>query len=60
MRLTVRIKQATDGRIDLHVEELPILELFVGRVADIPTVVAEAAAALTGRPKEDFKVEVGY
>ena len=60
MRLTVKIKQAQDGRMDLQVLELPGLEVSVKRVAEIPDAVRDAAAALTGRSREDFDVELGY
>lgn len=60
MQLTVRIKQATDGWLDLHVLELPDLKVYVRRVGEIPAAVSQAAAARTGRPAEDFIIDVGY
>ncbi|WP_178995358.1 hypothetical protein [Paenarthrobacter nitroguajacolicus] len=60
MRLTVKIKKATDGQMDLHVLELPDLEISVQGVREIPETVKKAAARLTGRPADQFTVEVGY
>ncbi|AOY74350.1 hypothetical protein [Paenarthrobacter sp. YJN-5] len=60
MQLTVRIRLATDGWLDLHVLEFPDLKVYVKRVGEIPAAVSEAAAARTGRPAEDFVVNVGY
>lgn len=60
MRLTVKIRKATDGRLDLEVLEMPELEVVVRKFKEIPTAVTDAAAGLTGRPKGDFEVEVGY
>lgn len=60
MRLTVKIKSASDGHMDLQVLELPELEVSVKAVRDIPEAVAKAAAAMTGKPIDHFKVEIGY
>lgn len=60
MRLTVRIRKATDGRLDLQVVEMPELEVVVRKFKEIPEAVTDAAADVTGRPKDDFEVEVGY
>lgn len=60
MRLSVRIRKATDGRLDLQVLEMPELEVVVHRFKEIPEAVIDAAAGITGRPKDDFEVEVGY
>lgn len=60
MRLTVKIKQAQDGRFDLQIVELPELEVCVKRVAEIPEAVRDAAASSTGRPPDDFDVVPGY
>lgn len=58
MRLTARIKEATDGRISLRVEELPGLVVHARNVTDIP--VGNAAAHVMGRQKEDFEVEIHF
>lgn len=60
MGLTVKIRKATDGRLDLQVVEMPELEVAVHKFREIPGAVADAAADLTGRPTDDFQVEVGY
>ena len=60
MVLTAKIREARDGRLDLYVIELPELEAHARTVADIPRVVREAAAILTGLPEESFDVLVGY
>lgn len=60
MRLTARIKKAADGRLELRVVELPELEAQARKFEDIPNVVSDAAAGLTGRPGQDFEVEGGY
>ncbi|GLU61587.1 hypothetical protein [Paenarthrobacter ureafaciens] len=60
MRLTVKIRKATDGRLDLQVVEMPELEVAVRKFKEIPSAVIEAAASLTGRSQDDFEVEVGY
>lgn len=60
MRLTVKIRKATDGRLDLQVLEMPELDVAVHKFKEIPAAVTDAAASLTGLPKDDFEVEVGY
>jgi hypothetical protein len=60
MILTAQIKKAADGWLDLQVVELPDLEAHARKVEDIPDVVRDAAARLTGRPGHDFDVEVRY
>ncbi len=60
MNLTVKITKAADGLLDLRVVELPELDLSVRTVGEIPGVVSEAAAKLTGRSEQEFDVEVGY
>ena len=60
MRLNAQIRKATDGRLDLHVVELPDLEAHARKFEDIPDAVRDAAARLTGRPGQDFDVEVRY
>lgn len=60
MRLTARIKEATDGRLTLRVEELPSLVVHARTVMEIPDAVGDAAATLTGRAKEDFEVELHF
>lgn len=60
MRLTVKIRKATDGRLDLEVPELPEVQVVAKRVGDIPEVVRDAAAKLTGLPENDFNIDVGY
>ncbi|BCW86652.1 hypothetical protein NicSoilE8_43250 (plasmid) [Arthrobacter sp. NicSoilE8] len=59
-RLTVNIKSASDGHMDLQVLGLPKLEVSVKAVRDIPEAVAKAAVAMTGKPIDHFKVEIGY
>lgn len=54
------IKKATDGRLDLEVPELPELQVMAKRTVDIPEVVRDAAAKLTGLPESDFTIDVGY
>jgi hypothetical protein len=39
MRLTVRIRSATDGRLDLRVLEMPELEVGVRKFKEIPEAV---------------------
>lgn len=60
MRLTVKIRKATDGCLDLQVLELPELEVSVTRVGEIQEAVSSAAEGLTGRARSDFDVEIGY
>lgn len=60
VRLTVKIRKATDGQMDLQVLELPDLEVSVQGVREIPETVKDAAARLTGLPADQFIVEVGY
>jgi hypothetical protein len=60
VRLTAQIKKAADGWLDLRVVELPELEAHAHKFEDIPGVVRDAAARLTGRPVQDFDVEVRY
>ena len=60
MKLTAKIKSAADSGIELRVPELPGLEAHARNVAEIPDAVKDAAARLTGRPKDDFDVEVRY
>uniref|UniRef100_UPI003F492113 hypothetical protein n=1 Tax=Paenarthrobacter ureafaciens TaxID=37931 RepID=UPI003F492113 len=60
MKLTVKIRKATDGRLDLEVVELQELQVAVRKFKETPAAVTEAAASLTGRPKDEFEVEVGY
>lgn len=52
--------EAADGWVDLHVLQLPDLEAHARRMDEIPDVIRDAAARLTGRPKNDFNVEVRY
>ena len=54
VRLTVKIRNATDGRTDLQVLELSDLEVCVRGVREIPETVRDAAARLTGRPADQF------
>jgi hypothetical protein len=58
MRLTAQITKAADGRLDLRVVELPELEAHARKFDDIPDAVKDAAARLTGRPGQDFEVEI--
>jgi predicted RNase H-like HicB family nuclease len=60
MKLTAHISKAADGRLDLHVVELPDLVAHARSVEDIPEAVRDAATQLTGRPRTDFHVEVRY
>jgi hypothetical protein len=60
MRLTARIKEATDGLLTLRVEELPTLVVHARSVIEIPEAVGSAAAQLLHRPKEDFEVELHF
>ena len=60
MKLTAQIGTASDGRLDLRVLELPELEAQASSVEAIPGAVREAAARLTGRPNEDFDIEIRY
>ncbi|MFE4542234.1 hypothetical protein [Arthrobacter sp. NPDC056727] len=60
MKLTAQIKNAADGRLDLRVVELPELVAHARKFDDIPDAVRDAAARLTGRPGQDFDVEVRY
>ncbi len=60
MRLTAHIKKATDGHLDLRVVELPELKAQARTCEEIPDAVRDAAAKLTGRPAQDFAVEVRY
>lgn len=60
MKLTVKIRKATDGRLDLQVLEMPELEVVARKFKEIPEAVAAAAASLTGRPQNEFEVDVGY
>jgi hypothetical protein len=54
MRLTTRIKAATDGRLSLSVEEIPTLDVHARNVGEIPETVQRAAAELIGRKEEDL------
>ncbi|RAM37261.1 transcriptional regulator [Arthrobacter globiformis] len=60
MKLTAQIGTAADGRLNLRVLELPELKTHARRVDEIPDAVRDAAAKLTGRPKDDFDIEVRY
>ncbi|MDR6794617.1 hypothetical protein J2W89_003799 [Pseudarthrobacter oxydans] len=60
MKLTTRIKSATDGKLSLDIEELPALEVDAKNVGEIPEAVQAAAARLTGRDKSEFIIEVRY
>ena len=60
MRLTTRIKAATDGWLSLSVEEIPTLDVHARNVGEIPEAVQRAAAELMGRKEDDFDVEVRY
>jgi hypothetical protein len=60
MNLTVKIMKAEDGLLDLRVVELPDLDLSARTFGEIPALVSEAAARLTGRSEQEFDVEVGY
>ncbi|MCA4135491.1 hypothetical protein [Arthrobacter sp. M4] len=60
MQLTARIKEATDGRITLRVEELPELIVHVRTILEIPDAIGDAAAQLTDRDKKDFEVELHF
>lgn len=60
MRLTVKIKTAMDGRLDLQVLELPDLAVSAQSVREIPEAVKDAAARLTGSSADYYDVEVGY
>jgi hypothetical protein len=60
MRLTAHIKEATDGRITLRVEELPDLIIHVRTILEIPDAIRDAAAQLTDRDKKDFEVELDF
>lgn len=59
MNLSVKITKATDGCLDLKVVELPQLDINARNAGEIPLVVSEAAAKLTGRPEQDFNIDVG-
>lgn len=58
MKLTAQIMKAADGWLDLHVIELPALEAHARKVEEIPGVIKGAAAELTGRPENEFEVEL--
>lgn len=60
MKLTADIRKAADGRLDLHVVELPDLEAHARSVEDIPDAFRDAATQLTGGPRDDFDVDVSY
>lgn len=60
MNLTVKILKVADGLLDLRVVELPELDLSARTIREIPAIVSEAAARLTGRPEQEFDVDVGY
>ena len=57
MNLTVKIKNAADVWLDLNVVELPNLVVGARNIGEIPLIVSEAAARLTGRPEHEFDVE---
>lgn len=58
MKLTTRIASATDRWLALEVLELPDLKAVARNFDDIPRAVTTAAAALTGRPADEFDVDV--
>jgi hypothetical protein len=60
MKLTAQIKKATDGWLDIRVVELPELVAHARKLDDIDDAARDAAAKLTGRPRQDFDVEVLY
>jgi hypothetical protein len=60
MRLPAQIKKAADRWLDLHVVELPELEAHARKFDDIPDAVRDAEARLSGRPGQDFEVEIRY
>ncbi|MGA8791257.1 MAG: transcriptional regulator [Paenarthrobacter sp.] len=60
MKLTTQIRYAADGWLELEVAELPGLVAHARRVEDIPDAVRAAAAVLTGKPYQEFDVEVRY
>jgi hypothetical protein len=60
VRLSAHINNAADGRLEFRIVELPELEAQARKFENIPNVVSDAAAGLTGRPGQDFEVEGGY
>lgn len=58
--MTVQIKSAADGWLDLKVVELPTLDVSARDLGEIPCIVGEVAARLTGRPEQEFDVKVRY
>lgn len=58
MQLTAHIKEATDGCLTVGVIEFPVLTVQAESIHEIPAAVSESAAALTGRPANDFVVSV--
>lgn len=60
MRLTVQIKRANDGHLELEVEEIPQLSLTAKNLQEIPDVVKAAAAEWTGRPADEFTIIADY
>lgn len=58
VKLTVHIKQATDGQLTLGIDEIPGLIAYAPSFHDIPEAVQAAAAKWTGQPPEEFTVLV--
>ncbi|MEV4988430.1 transcriptional regulator [Pseudarthrobacter sp. LMD1-1-1.1] len=58
MKLTARIRSASDGWLALEVIEMPGLEAAAKRFEDIPDAVRAAAAQSTGRPQTEFDVDI--
>lgn len=59
MKLTPHIVRASDGWLELEVDELPELHAHVRSVNDIPDAVGTAAAALTGKPRQELTLRSG-
>lgn len=60
MQLNVHISSATDGYFLLKAAEIPELTARASKMDGIPGAVLAAAAELTGRPPEDFNINIDY
>ncbi|MBT2511980.1 hypothetical protein [Arthrobacter sp. ISL-30] len=60
VKLTARIRNATDGKLVLTVDEAPGLVTQVHNLSDIPDAIRKAASGFLGLPAEEIEVKVGY
>jgi len=60
VKLTAHIRLAADGWLKLEVDELPQLEAHARAVREIPDAVRTAAAVLTGKPRQEFEIDLRY